>query len=155
MPPPHKGSVILHKRPKRLWLMAFTVSPFFHPCLLINLIVESEERAVFANRGEKFGNTAHPKLWYAPLKERRKGVCHMRTTYSTTAAVDLRRTVRGPDFGSMTIFYRDPNSYPPLRRRIGGTTYIINAKCSPAARETAIEKLLRLMLNDCNRRNKK
>lgn len=76
----------------------------------------------------------------------------MKTTHYTTAAVDLRRTVRGSDFGDLTVFYRDPNSYPPMRRRIGGTTYIINARCSPTARETAMEKLLRLMLNDPNRK---
>lgn len=77
----------------------------------------------------------------------------MKTTHYTTAAVDLRRTVWGADFGDLTVFYRDPNSYPPMRRRIGGTTYIINARCSPTARETAMEKLLRLMLHDPGRRN--
>ena len=77
----------------------------------------------------------------------------MRTIHYTTAAVDLRRTVRGADFGPMTVFYRPANSYPPMRRRIGNMTYIINAKCSPTAMETATAKLLRLMLNDPDRRN--
>lgn len=78
----------------------------------------------------------------------------MKTTYyGTNAAVDLRRTVRGADFGLINVFFRDPNTYPPMCRRIGGMTYIINARCSLTARETATEKLLRLMLNDSDRRN--
>jgi len=35
-----------------------------------------------------------------------------------------------------------------MRRKIGGTTYIVNARCSPTAREGLLAKLQRLMCND-------
>ncbi len=72
----------------------------------------------------------------------------METIYVTAATADLRRTLRGPDLGPVMVFHRDPSAYPPMRRKIGGTTYIVNARCSPAAREGLLEKLERLMCND-------
>lgn len=38
---------------------------------------------------------------------------------------------------------------PILRRKVGGTEYIITGSYSPTARETAAAKLRRLILNDC------
>ncbi len=38
---------------------------------------------------------------------------------------------------------------PILRRKVGGTEYIITGRYSPTARETAAAKLRRLILNDC------
>jgi len=35
-----------------------------------------------------------------------------------------------------------------MRRKIGGTTYIVNARCSSGAREELLAKLQRLMCND-------
>ncbi len=72
----------------------------------------------------------------------------MKPVCITSAAIDMRRTLRGPDLGPVVVFHRDPSAYPPMRRKIGGTTYIVNARCSPAAREGLLEKLQRLMCND-------
>lgn len=72
----------------------------------------------------------------------------MKPVCTTSAAVDMRRTLRGPDLGPVMVFRRDPSTYPPMRRKIGGTTYIVNARCFPAAREGLLEKLQRLMCND-------
>lgn len=42
---------------------------------------------------------------------------------------------------------RDPRRLPTLRRVVGGTEYVITARLSTTARETAAAKLRRLMLN--------
>lgn len=39
------------------------------------------------------------------------------------------------------------NPFPTLRRERGGTEYIVTARHSPTARETATAKLKRLILN--------
>lgn len=39
------------------------------------------------------------------------------------------------------------NSFPTLRRKLGGTEYIVTGRHSPTARETATAKLKRLILN--------
>lgn len=70
----------------------------------------------------------------------------MRTTYyTTTTPADVRRSVWGIDISKHAQFHRAPYT---LRRQIGGTTYILSGRCSPHARETAVEKIQRLILAD-------
>ncbi len=41
---------------------------------------------------------------------------------------------------------REPDRLPVLRRKVGGTEYIITARLSPTARETATSKVRRIVL---------
>ena len=47
------------------------------------------------------------------------------------------------------------HSLPMMEKEIGGTTFRVSASYSPTARETAHEKVLRLILENRNKNDKK
>ena len=65
--------------------------------------------------------------------------------YTTTMSIDIHRSIAGFDISHYAQSHRAPYT---LRRQIGGTTYILSGRCSPHARETAVEKIQRLILAD-------
>lgn len=55
-------------------------------------------------------------------------------------AYDMRRN-------TVVHYRRQPDRLPVLRRKVGGTEYVITARFSTTARETAAAKMRRVILN--------